>query len=201
MKRGRKPENKLSSRDKRILERFNSTVNTMPELAKQHGITKQRIHQILMRAQRLGYVMNRPKLSARFHQIHQCETCSKIVQTAEKVELVTKRQLAQMLNIKYEVCDWHLSQLKRAGHLSKTFATLRSDNIIKALCFYKNSSLSANAVGSRFGYKNFSSILNYQKQKGINIDKTLESSGRLKLDQGGPIEGFPFLSQSFDSQA
>jgi len=120
---------------------------------------------------------------------------------AEKVELVTKRQLAQMLNIKYEVCDWHLSQLKRAGHLSKTFATLRSDNIIKALCFYKNSSLSANAVGSRFGYKNFSSILNYQKQKGINIDKTLESSGRLKLDQGGPIEGFPSLSQSFDSQA
>ena len=201
MKRGRKPENKLSSRDKRILERFNSTLNTMPELAKQYGITKQRIHQILMRAQKLGYVMNRPKLSARFHQIHQCETCSKIIQTAEKGELVTKRQLAQMLNIKYEVCDWHLNQLKRAGHLSKTFATLRSDNIIKALCFYKNSSLSANAVGSRFGYKNFSSILNYQKQKGINIDKTLESPGRLKLDQGRPIDGFPSLSQSFDSQA
>lgn len=171
----------------------------MPELAKQHGITKQRIHQILRRAQRLGYAMNRPKLSVRFHRIHQCETCIKIVQTAEKVELVTKRQLAQMLNIEYEVCDWHLSQLKRAGHLSKTFATLRSDNIIKALCFYKNSPLSANAVGSRFGYKNFSSILNYQKQKGINIEKTLESSRRLKFDEGGPMDGFSSVSQPFES--
>jgi hypothetical protein len=90
---------------------------------------------------------------------------------ANSDELVTKTDLAQMLNVDYRVCRWHLNQLKVSGVVSKKFATVRSRSIIKALQFYRESSLSAYAVGKKFGYKNFSSILKYQKQKGISVER------------------------------
>ena len=171
MGRGRKPSKELSYRDKKIVERLNSTFDTMPQLAKKYGITKQRVHEILIRAKQLGYMVNRPKLLKRYHGINQCEVCNKILQVSKKSELVTKRQLTQILNVEYKICNWHLNQLKGAGYLSKSFATTRSDNIIKALHIYKSSSLSINAVGKMFGYKNFYSILNYLKQKGIKLER------------------------------
>jgi hypothetical protein len=171
MRRGRKPSNVLSYRDKKIVERLNTTFDTMPQLAKKYGITKQRVYEILIRAKQLGYVVNRPKLLKRYHGINQCEVCNKILQVSRKSELITKRQLIQILNVEYKICNWHLNQLKRAGYLARDFATLRSDNIIKAIHFYKSSSLTINAVGKMFGYKNFYSILNYLKQKGMRLER------------------------------
>jgi len=55
MGRGRKPAKELSYRDKKIVERYNSTFDTMPRLAKKYGITKQRVHEILKRAKKFGY--------------------------------------------------------------------------------------------------------------------------------------------------
>jgi DNA-binding Lrp family transcriptional regulator len=196
MGRGRKPAKELSYRDKKIVERYNSTFVTMPLLAKKYGISKQRVHEILMRAKRFGYITNRPRLSRRDHKIHQCKVCSKILQAAEKDDLITKRQLAQMLNIDDKICNWHLNQLKVSGFIPKMFATIRSDRLIKALQCYKNDSLSPATVGRKFGYKNFYSILIYQKKKGINVERTLKSPMVSKLKQEEEIVRFPSMSQT-----
>jgi hypothetical protein len=172
MRQGRKPSKELTPRDKEIVERFNSTFVTMPQLAEEYGITKQRIQQILKRAGAFGYVVKTRKLSRRHHAIDQCDLCRKLLMIANRDELVTKADLAQMLNVEYRVCNWHLNQLKVSGVVSKKFATVRSPSIIKALRFYRKSSLSAYAVGRKFGYKNFSSILKYQKKKGISVERT-----------------------------
>src|SRR4030066_141292 len=155
MSRGRKPEKELNSRDKKIVKRYNSTSDTMPLLAKKHGISKQRIYEILKRAKRFGYVIKRQKSLARHHDFHQCEVCNKILKIAKKDNLITRRHLAQMLSIEVGVCNRHLSRLKGSGFISKMFATIRSDRLVKALQSYKNDSLSTAAVGRRFGYKNF----------------------------------------------
>ncbi len=173
MRRGRKPSKELSYRDKKIIDRLNSSFDTMSRVAKRYGISKQRIHQILTRAKELGYVINRPRLLARYHEIPQCEVCSRILQVPEKESLITKRQLSQMLNIDYRICGWHLNQLKVSGIVSKKFATMRSDRLARALQFYRYSSLSPSAVGRKFGYKNFYSLLSYQKKRGIDIERML----------------------------
>jgi predicted transcriptional regulator len=167
----------------------------MPQLAKKYGISKQRICQILIRAKRFGYVINRPRLLMRYHRTHQCEVCSKILQFAEKDDLITKRQLSQMLNIDYEVCNWHLNQLKVSGFVSKKFATMRSDRLVKALQYYKYNPLSPKAVGRVFGYKNFYSILSYHKRKGIDIERTLNSPIATQLKQEDQMIILPSMSQ------
>ena len=190
MGKGRKPAKELSDRDKKIVEQYNSTLDTMPRLGKKYGITKQRIYEILLRAKRFGYVINRPKLSTLHHEIHQCKVCSKILQAAEKDDLITKRQLTQMLNMNEGPCNWHLNQLKGSGFVSKIFATIRSDRLVKALQCYKNDSLPPGAVGKKFGYKNFYSILNYQKKKGINVERTLKFPIVPNLKQEEPMAVF-----------
>jgi DNA-binding Lrp family transcriptional regulator len=190
MSRGRKPAKELSYRDKKIVEQYNSTLDTMPRLGKKYGITKQRIYEILLRAKRFGYVINRPKLSTLHHEIHQCKVCGKILQAAEKDDLITKRQLTQMLNMNEGPCNWHLNQLKGSGFVSKIFATIRSDRLVKALQCYKNDSLPPGAVGKKFGYKNFYSILNYQKKKGLNVERTLKLPIVPNLKQEEPIAVF-----------
>jgi len=190
MSRGRKPAKELSYRDKKIVEQYNSTLETMPRLGKKYGITKQRIYEILVRAKRFGYVINRPKLLPQHHEIHQCKVCGKILQAAEKDDLITKRQLTQMLNMNEGPCNWHLNQLKGSGFVSKIFATIRSDRLVKALQCYKNDSLPPGAVGKKFGYKNFYSILNYQKKKGINVERTLKFPIVPDLKQEEPIAVF-----------
>ena len=190
MSRGRKPAKELSYRDKKIVEQYNSTLDTMPRLGKKYGITKQRIYEILVRAKRFGYVIHRPKLLPQHHEIHQCKVCSKILQAAEKDDLITKRQLTQMLNMNEGPCNWHLNQLKGSGFVSKIFATIRSDRLVKALQCYKNDSLPPGAVGKKFGYKNFYSILNYQKKKGLNVERTLKLPIVPDLKQEEPIAVF-----------
>jgi len=145
----------------------------MSRVAKKYGVSKQRIYQILIRAKELGVVVNRPRLLARHHGIPQCGVCSKILQVAEKDDLITKRQLSQMLGIDHEVCSWHLNQLKVSGFVSKKFATMRSDRLAKALHYYRYSSLSPSVVGRKFGYKNFYSLISYQKRRGIEVERTL----------------------------
>jgi predicted DNA-binding protein YlxM (UPF0122 family) len=169
MGRGRKPAKELSSRDKKIVERYRTTVDTMPQLAEKYGISKQRIYEILLRAKRFGHIIEKPKLLMHRHTIHQCEICSKIFRIAAKSDLITKRELAQKLTIKEGTCRWHLNQLKRLGLISKSFATIRSDKLVKALRCYKKGILCTAAVGRKFGYKNFHSILSYQKKKGLNV--------------------------------
>src|SRR3989304_5331333 len=110
MRRGRKRLNELCYRDKKIVNRLNNSSETMAHLARKHGISKQRIFQILMKARELGYVVHRPRLLARHHGIHQCEVCNKILQVADKEDLITKKQLSQLLSIDCEICNWHLSQ-------------------------------------------------------------------------------------------
>lgn len=173
MRRGRKPSKELSYRDRKIISRLNSSFDTMPRLAKRYGISKQRIHQILTRAKELGYVVSRPRLFAWYHEIPQCEVCSRILQVPEKDSLITRRQLSQMLNLDYRICGWHLNQLKVSGIVSKKFATMRSDRLARALRYYRYSSLSAGAVGRKFGYKNFYSLLSYQKNRGMDIGRKL----------------------------
>jgi len=190
MSRGRKPAKELSYRDKKIVEQYNSTLDTMPRLGKKYGITKQRIYEILVMAKRFGYVINRPKLLPQHHEIHQCKVCGKILQAAEKDDLITKRQLTQMLNMNEGPCNWHLNQLKGSGFVSKIFATIRSDRLVKALQCYKNDSLPPGAVGKKFGYKNFYSILNYQKKKGLNVERTLKLPIVPNLKQEEPIAVF-----------
>lgn len=189
MRRGRKPLKDLNYRDKKIVHRLNSSVETMSQMAKKYRISKQRIHQILMRAKKLGYVVHRPRLLARDHGIHQCEVCDKILQVAEKDDLITKRQLSQMLGIDYEVCNWHLNQLKRAGFVSKKFATLRSDRLAEAIQYYRDNSLPPSVVGRKFGYKNFYSLLRYQQKKGMDVERRLRLpiASLLKEEDGYPM--------------
>jgi DNA-binding Lrp family transcriptional regulator len=196
MRRGRKPSRELSYRDKKIVDRLNSSFDTMSRVAKKYGISKQRIYQILIRAKELGVVINRPRLLARYHGIHQCEVCSKILQVAEKDDLITKRQLSKMLNIDYEVCSWHLNQLKVTGFVSKKFATMRSDRLAKALHYYRYNYLPPSVVGRKFGYKNFYSLLSYQKKRGIDIERTLNLPIAGILEQEDHITAIPSMSQT-----
>jgi len=196
MRRGRKPARELSYRDKKIVERYNSTVDTMPRLAKKFGITKQRVHEILIRAKRFGYTINRPRSLSRCHQIDQCEICGKILEMAKREEFVTKRQLAGMLNVETQICSWHLNRLKGSSLIPKKFASIRSEKLIEALQYYKYHSLPTNAVGRKFGYKNFYSILNYQKKKGLNVERRLKSPIVSQLKQDEQIPMFASLNQT-----
>jgi Mor family transcriptional regulator len=94
MRRGRKRIRELCYRDKKIVNRLNSSPETMAQLARKYRVSKQRIFQILTKAKELGYVVQRPRLLARHHGIHQCEVCNKILQVADKEDLITKRQLS-----------------------------------------------------------------------------------------------------------
>lgn len=183
MGRGRKPAKKLSYRDQQIVERYNSMHETMPNLAKKYRISKQRVYEILMRAKRFGYVINRPKDLIRNHQINQCEICEKIINLSKKEEFLTKRQLAQMLNIEYSTCHWHLNELIKRGAVSKQFASLRSENLAKAIQYYKLHPFSPSEIGRKFGYKNFYSILNYQKKKGLNVERAITFPKEINLHQ------------------
>ena len=196
MSRGRKPAKELSYRDKKIVERYNSTVDTMPRIAKRFGITKQRVHEILIRAKRFGYAIHRPKLLLRYHQMNQCEICRNILEMAKREEFVTKRQLAGILNVETQICNWHLNRLKGSGLISKKFASIRSEKLAQALQYYRSHSLSTNEVGRIFGYKNFYSILSYQKKKGLNMERTLKSPIVHQLRQEEQIAMFPSLSQT-----
>jgi hypothetical protein len=51
-------------------------------------------------------------------------------------------------------------------------------------------------VGKKFGYKNFYSILSYQKKKGINVERFLNSSIVSHLKQEEPRVVFPSISQT-----
>jgi hypothetical protein len=196
MRRGRKRLNELCYRDRKIVNRLNNSSETMANLARKHGISKQRIFQILMKARELGYIVHRPRLLARHHGIHQCEVCNKILQVADKEDLITKKQLSQLLSIDYEICNWHLSQLKGSGFVSKKFATLRSDRLAKALQYYKYNSLPPSAVGKKFGYRNFYSLLSYQRKKGINVEKEDNLPITALLKQGDSITVFSSVSQT-----
>jgi len=168
----------------------------MAQLARKYGVSKQRIFQILMKAKELGYVVHRPRLLARHHGIHQCEVCSKILQVADKEDLVTKKQLAQLLSVDYKICSWHLNQLKGSGFVSKKFATLRSDRLAKALQYYKYNSLRPSVVGRKFGYRNFYSLLNYQRKRGIDVEKTLDLSIVTISKREDPVGAFPSIPSS-----
>jgi Mor family transcriptional regulator len=196
MRRGRKKLRELCYRDKKIVNRLNTSPETMAQLARKHGVSKQRIFQILMKAKELGYAVHRPRLLARHHGIHQCEVCNKILQVADKEDLITKRQLAQLLSIDYEICSWHLNQLKGSGFVSKKFATLRSDRLAKALQYYKYNSFPPSVVGRKFGYRNFYSLLNYQKKKGVAVEKTLNLSFASLLKREEPAGVFPSVSET-----
>jgi hypothetical protein len=166
----------------------------MSHLARKYGISKQRIFQILMKAKELGYEVHRPRLLARHHGVHQCEVCNKILQVADKEDLVTKKQLAQLLSVDYKICSWHLNQLKGSGFVPKKFATLRSDRLARALQYYKNNSFPPGVVGRKFGYRNFYSLLNYQRKKGIDVEKTLNLSIATLLKREEPMDVFPSVS-------
>ena len=196
MRRGRKRLKELCYRDRKIVNRLNSSFETMAQLAKKHGISKQRIFQILMKAKELGYVVHRPRLLARHHGVHQCEVCNKILQVADKDDLITKKQLSQLLSIDTKICSWHLSQLKGSGFVSKKFATLRSDRLAKALQYYKYNSLPPSVVGRRFGYRNFYSLLNYQRKKGINVEREINLPMATLLKQEDRITVFPSVPQT-----
>jgi Mor family transcriptional regulator len=196
MSRGRRPAKDLSFRDRKIVEQYNSTSDAMPLLTKKYRVSKQRIYEILKRAKRLGYVIKRQNLLARYHDVHQCEVCNKILKIAEKDELITRRHLAQMLRIEVGVCNRHLDRLKGSGFISKKFATIRSERLVHALRCYKYDILSRAAVGRKFGYKNFYSILSYQKKKGINVKRMLKSPLVSNLKQEEPMAIFPSMSQN-----
>jgi predicted transcriptional regulator len=196
MRRGRKRLRELCYRDKKIVNKLNSSPETMAQLARKYGVSKQRIFQILMKAKELGYVVHRPRLLARHHGIHQCEVCNKILRVAAKEDLITKKQLAQLLNLDDKICNWHLNQLKGSGFVSKKFATLRSDRLAKALQYYKYNSFPPGVVGRKFGYRNFYSLLSYQRKKGIDVEKTLNLSIATLLEREEPMGGFPSVSQT-----
>jgi hypothetical protein len=139
-----------------------------------------------MKAQELGYVVHRPKLLARHHGIDQCEVCNKILQVADKDDLITKKQLSELLSIDTKICSWHLGQLKGSGFVSKKFATLRSDRLARALQYYKYNSLPPSVVGKKFGYRNFYSLLSYQRKKGIDVEKGLNLPITTLLKQEDP---------------
>ncbi len=196
MRRGRKKLKELCYRDKKIVNRLNSSPETMTQLARKYGVSKQRIFQILVKAKELGYVVHRSRLLARHHGIHQCEICNKIVRVADKEDLITRKQLAQLLGIDYEICNWHLGQLRESGFVSQKFATLRSDRLAEALRYYKTNSFSPGVVGRKFGYRNFYSLLSYQRKKGIDVEKTLNLSISTLLKREEPMDVFPSVSET-----
>jgi hypothetical protein len=118
------------------------------------------------------------------------------LQVAEEDDLITKRRLSQMLSIDHEVCSWHLNQLKLSGFVPKKFATMRSDRLAKALQYYKDNSLSPSAVGRKFGYKNFYSLLSYQKKRGRDVGRTPNLRITTKLKQEEHITASPSMSQT-----
>ena len=193
MRRGRKRLRELCYRDKKIINRLNSSPETMAQLARKYRLSKQRIFQILMKAKELGYAVHRPRLLARHHGIRQCEVCDRILKVADKEDLITRKQLSQLLSIDYKICSWHLNQLKGSGFVSKKFATLRSDRLAKALQYYKYNSFPPSVVGRKFGYRNFYSVLNYQNKKGIDVEKTLSLSMTTLLKRKEPMGVSPSI--------
>jgi hypothetical protein len=115
---------------------------------------------------------------------------------ADGDQLITKKQLSQLLSVDTKICSWHLSQLKGSGFVSKKFATLRSERLAKALQYYKYNSLPPSVVGKKFGYRNFYSLLSYQRKKGIDVERGLNLPITTLLKQEDHITVFPSTPQT-----
>jgi len=68
--------------------------------------------------------------------------------------------------------------------------------LAKALQYYKYNSLPPSVVGRRFGYRNFYSLLNYQKKKGINVEREVNLPIATLLKQEDHITVFPSVPQT-----
>jgi hypothetical protein len=68
--------------------------------------------------------------------------------------------------------------------------------LVEALQYYKYNSLPPSAVGKRFGYRNFYSLLNYQRKKGINVEKEVNLPIANLLKQEDHMSVFPSAPQT-----
>ena len=122
-----KLERRLSERDQKIIEMYNSPeAPTLEQIGRAFGLTRQRVHQILKKAKALGVKLVERKTPPEGHWIERCQLCKRLLQLQEEEPLLTRRQIAARLDIPIWVVHWHLNRLKARGLVKRHFGYFRS---------------------------------------------------------------------------
>lgn len=171
---------KLNDRDQQVIDLYNSPgALTLQAIGRRVGLTRQRVHQILRNAQRLGMKLANREAPAEGHWIERCATCAQILQMQEEEPLMTRRQISQRLNVPIWIVHWHLSKLKSRGLLKTHFGYFRSERLIEAIKLYNsNPNLSAWKLGKELGYKNLPGIFAELQKRGLGYLLTAHSKKR-----------------------
>lgn len=165
VKQGRR----LSERDQKVVDLYNSpSVPTLEEIGKQVGLTRQRVHQILKKAQALGVKLVQRRTPPEGHWVERCNVCKGILRLQEEEPLMTRRQVGQRLGAPIWVVHWHLNKLKARGLLKPHFGYFRSERLIQAIKLYNSDpTISAWKLGQQLGYRNLPGIFAELTKRGF----------------------------------
>jgi DNA-binding Lrp family transcriptional regulator len=187
----------LSERDQKVVDLYNSpSVPTLQEIGKEVGLTRQRVHQILKKAEALGIRLAQRRTPPEGHWIERCEVCKRILQLQEEEPLLTRRQIGERLGVPNWIVHWHINKLKARGRLKPHFGYFRSERLIQAIKLYSSDpSLSSWKLGQQLGYRNLPGIFAELTKRGFGYllkrrrPTSRPEGGKAKVLYAG--EGFP----------
>jgi len=185
-------ERRLSERDQKIVEMYNSPeAPTLEQIGRAFGLTRQRVHQILKKAKALGVKLVERKTPPEGHWIERCQLCKRILQLQEEEPLLTRRQIAARLSAPIWVVHWHLNRLKARGLVERHFGYFRSERLVQAIKLYNsNPEVSAWKLGRMLGYKNLPGIFCELEKRGLGYllrPRSRHMAGRRRTTQSGTV--------------
>ncbi len=169
MERHISQEDILSDRDRRIVDCFNSKdAPTLEQVGTRFKLSRQRVHQVLVRARKRGVRVAERSSPAAGHWVERCNLCRRLLRIAKENPLITSRRLAESVRRPVWTVYWHLKKLRARNLVPKHFGCFRSERLILALQLYnRNRSLTATAVGRQLGYKNLPSVFRELRDRGF----------------------------------
>ena len=158
----------IDQRSRTIVEIYNSPSSpTLKEIGQQVGVTRQRIHQILLEAKRKGVHVERRK-PKQGHWIERCQICCQMRELAVFKSLITTQRIALTLKIPIWKVYWHLQKLRAEEFVPSHFGHFRSERIIQAIKMYNlDPSISAWKLGRQLGYKNLPALFRELRRRGF----------------------------------
>lgn len=193
----------VDQRTLKIVEMYNSPeAPTLEEIGRQVGLTRQRVHQILMEARRkeLKVAHRKPTLG---HWIQRCEICYRIRELAVRQPLMTTKSVANALDVPLWKVYWHLEKLRAHGLVPIHFGHFRSERIIQAIKLYnRDLTISAWKLGRKLGYKNLPALFRELRRRGFGYlllprAKDAQEARKLKAFEGGLAQDAQMSSKSW----
>lgn len=160
----------LSPRDMDIIEMYNlESMPTYKEIGEKFDISRQRVHQIILKAKKLGIHLRDRRL-VYGHNIARCRVCKILIEISGQSPFFTAKELASIIDVKHYAVLKHLKELRKRGLIPKNIYRLRSKRLMEVIKEYKrNPKQSISQLGRKFGYKNLSAIFLDLRKKGFSF--------------------------------